>query len=70
MLSKRLKAISSLIDNQNIIDIGCDHALLDISYITEVFENLSSIISLLNIIMFFVTFILVISTGVIIVFGK
>ena len=34
MLSKRLKAIASLIpENDNIIDIGCDHALLDI-YLT------------------------------------
>ena len=30
-ISKRLEAISSLVPiNSNIIDIGCDHALLDI----------------------------------------
>ena len=30
-LSKRLEAISSLVPiNSNVIDIGCDHALLDI----------------------------------------
>lgn len=34
MLSKRLKKITSLIDeNTNVIDVGCDHALLDI-YLT------------------------------------
>jgi len=33
MLSKRLKAICSLVEEQNVIDIGCDHALLDI-YLT------------------------------------
>ena len=34
-LSKRLEAISSLITkNSNIIDIGCDHGLLDI-YLCE-----------------------------------
>ena len=31
MLSKRLEAVASLVeDNRSIIDIGCDHALLDI----------------------------------------
>ena len=31
-LSKRLETIASLIPNQrNIIDVGCDHGLLDIS---------------------------------------
>ena len=30
-ISKRLKAISDFItDNSNVIDVGCDHALLDI----------------------------------------
>ena len=30
-ISKRLKAISNFItDNSNVIDVGCDHALLDI----------------------------------------
>ena len=33
MLSKRLKAIASLVDGENVIDIGCDHAFLDI-YLT------------------------------------
>lgn len=33
MLSKRLKAIASLIEDENVIDIGCDHAFLDI-YLT------------------------------------
>ena len=35
-ISKRLEAISSLLPiNSNIIDIGCDHALLDI----YIFQN-------------------------------
>ena len=29
-LSKRLSIVASLIDSNNIIDVGCDHALLDI----------------------------------------
>lgn len=29
-ISKRLKLIATLINNDNVIDIGCDHALLDI----------------------------------------
>jgi len=33
MLSKRLKTIASLIEDNNVIDIGCDHAFLDI-YLT------------------------------------
>ena len=33
MISKRLKAISDLVDTKSIIDVGCDHALLDI-YLT------------------------------------
>ena len=33
MLSKRLKAVASLIEDENVIDIGCDHALLDV-YLT------------------------------------
>ncbi len=45
-------------------------SLFGVPYITEIFDNMSSIISLLNIIMFFITFILTISTGVIIIFGK
>ncbi len=34
MLSKRLLKVASLIDTKEIIDIGCDHALLDI-YLTN-----------------------------------
>ncbi len=30
MLSKRLKLIASFVDTDNIVDVGCDHALLDI----------------------------------------
>ncbi len=45
-------------------------SLLGTQYITEIFENFSTIISLLNIVMFFITFILVITTGVVIMFGK
>lgn len=33
-LSKRLMAIANLIDTKSIIDVGCDHALLDI-YLTK-----------------------------------
>ena len=45
-------------------------SLLGLDAVSEIFSNISSIISLLNIIMFFVTFLLVISTGIIIVMGK
>ena len=34
MLSKRLLKVASLVDTEEIIDIGCDHALLDI-YLTN-----------------------------------
>lgn len=34
MISKRLNVIASLVDSNKIIDIGCDHALLDI-YLTN-----------------------------------
>lgn len=34
MISKRLNVIASLVDSNRIIDIGCDHALLDI-YLTN-----------------------------------
>lgn len=34
MISKRLKAVASLVDTDSIIDVGCDHALLDI-YLTK-----------------------------------
>ncbi len=44
-ISKRLKAITGFIsDNSKIIDIGCDHALLDI-YIYQNFKNVSVIAS-------------------------
>ena len=43
--SKRLKAITQFIDeNDKIIDIGCDHALLDI-YLKEEYPNISVIAS-------------------------
>ena len=34
MISNRLKTIASLVDTKSIIDVGCDHALLDI-YLTN-----------------------------------
>ena len=34
MISNRLKKIASLVDTESIIDVGCDHALLDI-YLTN-----------------------------------
>lgn len=44
-LSKRLKAISEFIDkNDKIIDIGCDHALLDI-YLKQEFNDIKIIAS-------------------------
>ena len=45
-------------------------SLLKIDSITDVLESISSSVSLLNIILFFITFVLVISTGIIIVMGK
>lgn len=45
-------------------------SLVNMKSITEVIESLSSTISLLNIIVFFITFILVISTGIVIVMGN
>lgn len=40
MINKRLKAIASLVDkNKKIIDVGCDHALLDI-YLTLYNSNI------------------------------
>ena len=38
--------------------------------LTDVFEYISSTISLMNIVLFFITFLLVVSTGIIIVMGK
>lgn len=44
-LSKRLKAITEFVsDNSKIIDIGCDHALLDI-YLYETFKDVKIIAS-------------------------
>ena len=45
-------------------------SLLKLDTITDVFDSLASTISLLNIVLFFITFVLVISTGIIIVMGK
>lgn len=45
-------------------------SMFNLQSVTDTLDNLASVISLLNIIMFFVTFILVISTGVIILMGK
>lgn len=45
-------------------------SLLKLDSITDVFDSLSSTISLLNIVLFFITFVLVISTGIIILMGK
>ena len=42
MLSKRLKAIVSLVETNEIIDIGCDHALIDI-YLTNKGYNCTAI---------------------------
>lgn len=42
MLSKRLKAIVSLVETNEIIDIGCDHALIDI-YLTNKGHNCTAI---------------------------
>lgn len=45
-------------------------SLLKLNSITDIIDSLSATISLLNIIVFFVTFILIISTGIIIVMGN
>lgn len=45
-------------------------SMFNLKNITNVIDNLASVISLLNIIMFFITFVLVISTGVILIMGK
>ena len=43
--SKRLKAITKFIDeNDKVIDVGCDHALLDI-YLKEDYPNINIIAS-------------------------
>ena len=47
-ISKRLKAISNFItDNSNVIDVGCDHALLDI-YLFNNKKNIKLIASDIN----------------------
>lgn len=47
-LGKRLEAIASFIkDNTNIIDVGCDHALLDI-YLAQKYQNINIIASDIN----------------------
>ena len=47
-ISRRLEAIASLVeDNKKIIDIGCDHALLDI-YLIKNKKNLNIIASDIN----------------------
>ncbi len=45
-------------------------SLLNLDNITNILDSLSSTVALLNIILFFITFVLVISTGIIIVMGK
>ena len=45
-------------------------SMFGLTYITETIDNLASVISLLNIILFFITFVLTISTGIIIMMGK
>lgn len=34
MISKRLKLIANFVDTNNVVDVGCDHALIDI-YLTK-----------------------------------
>ena len=47
-LSKRLKCIASYVsDGMNIVDIGCDHALLDI-YLCQVKKDIKIIASDIN----------------------
>ena len=47
-LSSRLKAIAELVpDCSNIVDIGCDHGLLDI-YLTQSKKNITIIASDIN----------------------
>ena len=45
-------------------------SLFNLTHIDNILENISSIVSLLNIIIFFIGFILIISTGIIIMVGK
>lgn len=46
-LSKRLSIVASLIDSNNIIDVGCDHGLLDI-YLAQCNKNRKIIVSDIN----------------------
>lgn len=45
-------------------------SLFGVNTVADMFEGVSSVLSLMNIILFFITFVLVISTGIIIVMGK
>lgn len=46
-LSKRLSILASLIDSKNMIDVGCDHALLDI-YLAQKDKDIKIIASDIN----------------------
>ena len=46
-LSKRLSIVASLIDSNNIIDVGCDHGLLDI-YLAQINKDRKIIVSDIN----------------------
>ena len=46
-LSKRLSIVASLIDSNNIIDVGCDHGLLDV-YLAQINKNRKIIVSDIN----------------------
>lgn len=46
MISERLKAIASMINTKNVIDVGCDHGLLDI-YLVKT-NNINCIASDIN----------------------
>ena len=46
-LSKRLSLVASLINSKNIIDVGCDHALLDI-YLAQKDKDIKIIVSDIN----------------------
>ena len=45
-------------------------SMFNLKYISDIIDGLSSVISLLNTVVFFITFVLTVSTGVIIVMGK
>ena len=44
--------------------------MFDLNHMSDVIDSLASVISLINTVLFFVTFVLTISTGVIIIMGK